>query len=62
MFYKVKKLDSPIIIIFIFGYGIIELRVSAIKNGAYDLIPKPFKLKELEVSIHKALEKYTLII
>jgi DNA-binding NtrC family response regulator len=48
-------------VIFISGYGTIELAVKTIKNGAYDFIPKPFKLEELEAIIHRALEQYTLI-
>ena len=47
--------------IFISGYGTIELAVKTIKNDAYDFIPKPLKLEELEAIIHKALEQYTLI-
>jgi DNA-binding response OmpR family regulator len=57
----VKKLNSRIMVIFISGYGTIELAVKTIKNGAYDFIPKPFKLEELEAIIHRALEQYTLI-
>ena len=37
------------------------MAAKTIKNGAYDFIPKPFKLEELEAIIHRALEQYTLI-
>jgi DNA-binding response OmpR family regulator len=47
-------------VIVITGYGTIESAVRAIKNGAYDFIPKPFKLDELEVIIKRALERHTL--
>ncbi|MEW6667867.1 MAG: response regulator [Thermodesulfobacteriota bacterium] len=56
----VKALDSRVIVLVITGYGTIESAVSAIKKGAYDFIPKPFKMNELEVVIGRALERHTL--
>ena len=43
------------------GYGTVESAVDAIKKGAYDFVPKPFKMDELEVIIGRALEKHTLL-
>jgi len=56
----VKAIDSRVMVIVITGYGTIESAVRAIKNGAYDFIPKPFKLDELEVIIKRALERHSL--
>lgn len=56
----VKSLDSRVIVLVITGYGTIESAVAAIKKGAYDFIPKPFKMNELEVVIGRALERHAL--
>lgn len=56
----VKALDSRAVVIVITGYGTIELAVKAIKNGAYDFIPKPIKMEELELIINRALERRAL--
>lgn len=56
----VKALDSRAVVIVITGYGTIELAVKAIKNGAYDFIPKPIKMEELELIINRALERRDL--
>jgi len=55
----VKKLDSRVMVIT--GYGTVESAVAAIKKGAYDYIPKPFEMDELEVIVNRALERHTLI-
>ncbi len=56
----VKALDSQVMVMVITGYGTIESAVEAIKGGAYDFVPKPFKMDELEVVIGRALERHTL--
>ena len=58
---KVKALDKRVIVMVITGYGTVESAVDAIKMGAYDFVPKPFKMDELEVIIGRALEKHTLL-
>ncbi|NNE22050.1 MAG: sigma-54-dependent Fis family transcriptional regulator [Rhizobiales bacterium] len=50
--------DVPVVIIS--GHGNIETAVSAIKNGAYDYIEKPFKADRLILVIGRALEAYRL--
>ena len=52
----VKARDSRAVVMVITGYGTIESAVKAIKNGAYDFIPKPVKMDELELIIDRALE------
>ena len=56
----IKKLDDRTTVLVITGFGSIESAVSAIKKGAYDFIPKPFKMEELEVILERALERYTI--
>jgi len=57
----VKALDRRVVVMVITGYGSIESAVDAIKKGAYDYIPKPFKMEELEVIVNRALERHTLL-
>ena len=57
----VSRLDSRVIVMVITGYGTIESAVEAIKKGAYDFIPKPFKMEELEIIVKRALERHTLL-
>ena len=57
----VKALDRRVVAMVITGYGTIESAVEAMKKGAYDYIPKPFKMEELEVIVSRALERHTLL-
>jgi len=57
----VKALDRRVVVMVITGYGTIESAVEAIKKGAYDYIPKPFKMEELELIVNRALERHTLL-
>lgn len=50
--------DIPIIVIS--AYGSIERAVEAMKEGAYDFIPKPFDPEHLEIVVRKALERERL--
>jgi DNA-binding NtrC family response regulator len=56
----VSRLDSRVIVMVITGYSTIESAVAALKKGAYDYIPKPFQMEELEVIVNRALERHTL--
>jgi DNA-binding NtrC family response regulator len=56
----VKGWDKRAMVIVITGYGTIESAVEAITKGAYDFIPKPFKMEELEIIIERALDRYAL--
>ncbi|MDD3626216.1 MAG: sigma-54 dependent transcriptional regulator [bacterium] len=51
---KEKFPGIPIIIITAFGD--ITTAVKAVKSGAYDFIPKPFNINELENTVRRALE------
>jgi DNA-binding NtrC family response regulator len=56
----VRTLDSRVMVLVITGYGTLQSAVTAIKDGAYDFVPKPFKMNELEVIITRALERHSL--
>ena len=51
-----KHLPYPVI--FITGHGDIPLAVSAIKQGAYDFLTKPFREGELLEKVRSAIEQY----
>ena len=54
---KVLKRDHPAIPVLIMsGHGNIETAVTAIKDGAYDFIEKPFKANRLIVLVDRAIE------
>ena len=48
---------AKLAIIFISGHGDIPMAVEALKRGAADFLPKPFRDQELLDRIHKALEQ-----
>lgn len=54
---KTVKRDWPEVpVVIISGHGNIEIAVAAIKQGAYDFIPKPFNIDQLLVVIRRAME------
>ena len=55
-----EGLDLPVIVIT--AHGSIEAAVEAMKEGAYDFLPKPFDPKHLEIVIRKALEHRRLLV
>lgn len=57
---RIKTIDNDIPVILITGFGDISMAVSAIRNGAYDFIEKPFSSDLLLDVVHRALEKRAL--
>lgn len=57
---KVKEISPETIVIMISAYATTETAVTAMKQGAYDYIPKPFNVEEIKLIIQKALEKRQL--
>ncbi len=51
---QAKATDSSLVAILITGYATVENTVDAIKNGAFDVLSKPFNLDDLVVILHKA--------
>ncbi len=57
---NIKKRYPHLPMVMISGHGTIETAVSAIKQGAYDFIEKPFKSDRLLLMIRRALENASL--
>jgi DNA-binding NtrC family response regulator len=57
--YRQKSPET--IIIMMTAFGSIETAIQAIKEGAYDYVSKPFKLEEIKLTIHRALEQNRLL-
>ncbi len=57
---RLKKIDPTIIVIVITGYATVETAIQAMKQGAYDFIPKPFEPDQLRLVINRAAEKIRL--
>lgn len=52
----IKKDHTDLPVIMMSGHGTIETAVTAIKNGAYDFIEKPFKANRLLLVVERAIE------
>lgn len=57
----IKEQDPKAFTILMTGYATTESAIQAVKRGAYDFIQKPFKLAEIDASLKRALEHYTLL-
>lgn len=57
---KAKELSPYTIVLMITAFGTTESTIEAMKLGAYDYIHKPFKIDEIRLIVHKALERKKL--
>jgi two-component system sensor histidine kinase/response regulator len=57
---RVHEIDPEIIIVVITGYATISTAVDAMKAGAYDFLPKPFRPDELRIIVNRGLERRRL--
>lgn len=48
-------------VILMTAFGSVEVAIQAIKAGAYDYVPKPFKLDEVRLAVQRALERKRLL-
>ncbi len=58
---KVIELDRTISVVIMTGYGTIEMAVTALKNGAYDFLEKPFDNAKICLIIQRAFERTQLL-
>jgi PAS domain S-box-containing protein len=58
---RIRQLDEPILVIVITGFATVETAIEAMKQGAYDFIPKPFEPEQLRIVVNRAAEKLRLI-
>lgn len=57
---RVREIDPEMVVIVITGYATINTAVDAMKSGAYDFLPKPFKPDELRMIVDRGLERRRL--
>jgi PAS domain S-box-containing protein len=54
---RIRMLSDTIQVIVITGYATVETAIEAMKQGAYDFIPKPFEPDQLRIVVNRAWEK-----
>ncbi len=59
---ELPKIDPHLITVVITGYATVESAVDAMKQGAYDFLPKPFTPNELRVIVNRGLERRQFIL
>jgi len=57
---KLKKINPDITVVIMTAYASVETAVTAMKEGAYDFITKPYHLDEIEIIIKRIVEKNNL--
>jgi DNA-binding NtrC family response regulator len=57
---EIRKREKDFPVVMITAYGSIDLAVEAMKEGAYDFIPKPFKASHIKLVVEKAMERQKL--
>jgi two-component system response regulator AtoC len=57
---EIRAVDPDAVVMIVTGYGSIEQALEAVRLGAYDYVPKPFKRDELLLRIRRALDYHEL--
>lgn len=57
----VKSVDPACQVIVMTAFATAETAISAIKEGAYDYITKPFKLDDARQAVHRAMQNHRLL-
>ena len=57
---KVKEASPDTVVVMMTAFASTENAIEAMKEGAYDYLTKPFKIEEVKLIIHNALEKKQL--
>src|SRR5262245_47844840 len=60
MLREIRRREHDVTVVMITAYGTIERAVRAMKEGAYDFIPKPFEPDHIALIVAKALERERL--
>jgi two-component system response regulator PilR (NtrC family) len=53
---RIKKQDEKVLFIIITGYPSINSAISAMEEGAYDYITKPFHMEDIRLKVENALK------
>lgn len=56
----IRENDPEMIVIVITGFATLETAIEAMKNGAYDFIPKPYEPDQLRIVVNRARERVRL--
>ncbi|WP_413792411.1 MULTISPECIES: sigma-54-dependent transcriptional regulator [unclassified Pseudomonas] len=59
---EVRRRDPDLPVILLTGHGDVPMAVEAMRDGAYDFLEKPFSPEALLGSLHRALDKRTLVL
>jgi two-component system sensor histidine kinase/response regulator len=59
---KIRDIEPNIVVIVITGFATVSSAVEAMKNGAYDFLPKPFTPDEFRLIAQRGLDKRKLIL
>ena len=62
LFRRVNAIDHEIPVLLMTGHGDVKMAVSALKNGAFDFITKPFATDHLIAASRRALEMRRLVL
>lgn len=62
LFDRLRRIDPDIPVILMTGHGDIPMAVKAIRDGAYDFLPKPFPADRLVQGVMHAAEKRRLVL
>jgi two-component system sensor histidine kinase/response regulator len=57
---KIKEIDPTIVAVVITGYATVSSAVEAMKQGAYDFLPKPFTPDEFRLITERSIERRRL--
>jgi DNA-binding NtrC family response regulator len=58
---RLRRIDRRLTVVMMTAFGTIAMAVEAMKQGAYDFVTKPFDKDALLRTLHKALERNSLI-
>src|SRR5205814_6448375 len=58
---ELKRIDEDLAVLIITAYASVESAISAMKNGEFDYITKPFNNDEVLVVVRNALERRRLV-
>ncbi|MDY6825481.1 MAG: response regulator [Thermodesulfobacteriota bacterium] len=58
---EIRAMDETILVIIITGFATVETAIEAMKQGAYDFIPKPFDPAQLRMVVERAQDKISLM-
>lgn len=56
----IRQMDGEILVIVITGYATVETAIEAMKQGAYDFIPKPFEPDQMRMVVRRAADRIRL--